>query len=176
MERQHTSSPAAALPHVQEVLRAAEQELTGLLQQRADLMKRIGTIKQTLAGMANLFGDSILNDDLRATLNGRVSDRQKGFTRACRQILMESRAPIAARQGCEQLTRRFPEIAARHKELLASVTTVFHRLALYGEARSLVNENGVRVWEWISDLPTRAAQHTALESQFLMQPKPPNPA
>lgn len=174
MERQYTGNPAA-LPHVQEVLRAAQQELAGLLQQRADLMKRIGTIRQTLAGMVNLFGDSILNEDLRASLNGRLSDRRKGFTRACRQILMESRSPVAARQGCDELTRRFPEMAARHKELLASVTTVFHRLALYGEARSRLNENGVRVWEWISDLPTTAARSPALEIQSLLQPQPPEP-
>lgn len=175
MERQQTGSPAA-LPHVQEVLRAAQQELTGLLQQRAELMKRIGTIRQTLAGIANLFGDSILSDDLRATLSGRMSDRQRGFTRACRQILMDSRSPVAARQGCEELTRRFPEMAARHKELLASVTTVFHRLALYGEARSRLNENGVRVWEWISDLPAAAARSPAPETRSLLQPQPPEPA
>ena len=45
------------LPHVQEVLRTAEEELAGLLGQRAAIMKRIGTIKQMLAGLADLFGD-----------------------------------------------------------------------------------------------------------------------
>ena len=36
--------------HVQEVIRSAEHELHELLEQRADLMKRIGTIKQTWPG------------------------------------------------------------------------------------------------------------------------------
>jgi len=31
------------------------------------------------------------------------------------------------------------------------VTTVLNRLVDYGEARSLSNERGRRVWEWISD-------------------------
>jgi chorismate mutase len=47
----------AADPNVQQVIRSAEKELHELLQQRAELMKRIGTIKQTLAGLASIFGD-----------------------------------------------------------------------------------------------------------------------
>ena len=47
-------SQAADL-HVQEVIRSAERELHELLQRRAELMKRIGTIKQTLAGLANIL-------------------------------------------------------------------------------------------------------------------------
>ncbi len=43
--------------HVQEVIRQAHEELRMLLQQRADVMKRIGTVKQTISGLANLFGD-----------------------------------------------------------------------------------------------------------------------
>jgi hypothetical protein len=86
---QRSGSPAtAALPHVREVLRAAEHELAELLSQRADDMKRIATVKQTLTGMATLFGDSILNDDLRMALGAQVSGRRKGFAEACRQIKM----------------------------------------------------------------------------------------
>ena len=36
--------------HVQEVIRSAERELRELLERRAELMKRIGTIKQTFQG------------------------------------------------------------------------------------------------------------------------------
>ncbi|MBZ5681211.1 MAG: hypothetical protein LAO24_14015 [Acidobacteriia bacterium] len=142
------------LPHVQEVLRTAEQELAGLLQRRAEVMKRIGTIKQMLAGLADLFGDSVLSDELRITLDRGISDRKKGFTRACRQILMESRTPLHPRQCCEELWRRFPEVAGRHKDLGASVTTVFHRLVAYGEARCFLDERGVRVWEWMAEAKT----------------------
>jgi len=46
--------------HVQQVVQAAERELRLLLQQRAETMKRIGTIKQTLAGLARIFGESVL--------------------------------------------------------------------------------------------------------------------
>ena len=47
--------------HVQEVIRQAHDELRVLMQQRADVMKRIGTVKQTIAGLANLFGGAIVS-------------------------------------------------------------------------------------------------------------------
>jgi hypothetical protein len=34
---------------------------------------------------------------------------------------------------------------------LASVTTVLNRLVEYGEARTIVRENGRRAWQWVSD-------------------------
>src|ERR1700688_2412931 len=50
--------------HVQEVVKTAHEELRQLMRQRAEIMKRIGTLKQTIAGLANLFGDAILGEDL----------------------------------------------------------------------------------------------------------------
>jgi hypothetical protein len=173
-ERQVLPVASAALPHVQAVLRTAEQELSELLRQRADLMKRIGTIKQMLSGLANHFGESLLNDELQVALdNGRASDRRKGLTRSCRQILMESRTPLPARHGCEELRRRFPELAGRHKDLAASVTTVFHRLVTYGEARSYLDREGTRVWEWIAEPATGIG--TNRFATLEVQPQPPQP-
>ncbi len=59
--------------HVQEVVRQAHEELRQLLQQRAEVMRRIGTIKQTIAGLANLFGDSVLSDELLEFLIARAA-------------------------------------------------------------------------------------------------------
>lgn len=146
-----TTADVSALPHVQEVLRTAHQELSELLRQRDEIMKRIGKIKQMLSGMANLFGESVLYDELRCALEGRPSDRRKGFARACRQVLMQSHAPLPLRYFIGELRQKFPEVADRHKDLSASVTTVFHRLATYGEARWFEDEKGGRVWEWVAD-------------------------
>ena len=52
---------------------------------------------------------------------------------------------------CAELERQAPVILSRHKDPLASVTTVLNRLVDYGEARSLTNERGRRVWEWVSE-------------------------
>lgn len=36
------------------------------------------------------------------------------------------------------------------------MTTVFHRLATYGEARWSEDETGGRVWEWVAETQTSA--------------------
>jgi hypothetical protein len=135
----------------QQVVRAAHEELLQLVRQRADIMKRIGTVKQTIAGLADLFGDEVLGDDLLELIDRKPNGRQPGFTKACRRVLMEVRRPLGAREVCVELESYAPAILARHKDPLASVTTVLNRLVDYGEARSLSNDRGRRVWEWISE-------------------------
>ncbi len=135
----------------QPVVKAAHEELLQLMRQRAEVVKRIGTVKQTIAGLANLFGEQVLGDDLLELIDRKPNGRQPGFTKACRRVLMEVRRPLGAREVCVELERYAPAILARHKDPLASVTTVLNRLVAYGEARSLSNDRGRRVWEWISD-------------------------
>jgi hypothetical protein len=146
------SSHLQPAPEVLEVIRSTRQELAGLLQQRAEIARRMSAIRQLLPGLAELFGTSILEGVL-FTANNRGSGvcRQRGLTRACRLILLESRTPMRVRQGCEELQRRFPELVQHHKDLKASVTTVFHRLVGYGEVRCFVDDQGVKVWEWIQE-------------------------
>ena len=140
----------------QQVVKAAHEELLQLMRQRAEVMKRIGTVKQTIAGLANLFGEQVLGDDLLELIDRKPNGRQPGFTKACRRVLMDVRRPLGAREVCVELERYAPAILARHKDPLASVTTVLNRLVDYGEARSLSNDRGRRVWEWISDAETSA--------------------
>jgi hypothetical protein len=148
--------PGSGDPHVQEVVRAAHEELRQLMRQRAEIMKRIGTVKQTIVGLANLFGDEVLNDDLLELVDRKTSGRQPGFTKACRMVLMEADHPLGAREVCEQIQKRVPPVLLRHKDPLASVTTVLNRLVDYGEARAVVRDNGRRAWKWVSDPATRA--------------------
>lgn len=145
--------PPANGSHVVEVLRRAEEDLAHLISERAEVTRRIGTVKQLIAGLANLFGDEILSDDLLALLNRKVSTRQRGFTGACRLVLMEAAAPLSAREVCELVQHRVPIVLARHKDPLASVTTVLNRLADYGEARATFRADGRRAFEWVADQP-----------------------
>jgi hypothetical protein len=141
--------PAEA--HVRQVVRSAETELRQLLGQRVAIMKRIGTIKQTLAGLANLFGDAVLTDELLTLIGRGVARRRPGLTRACRLVLMDSPQPLSSRQVCDHLQRRFPELLERHKDPLASVNTILGRLVDYAEVRSYLREGGGRVWQWTAD-------------------------
>jgi hypothetical protein len=149
--------------HVLEVVYSAEQQLTTLVRQRAEIMRRIGTIKKMLAGIASLFGDSILDDELLIALDRGTRSSKQGFTPACRQVLMESGTPLSVRQASVELQNRFPELVAHHKDLNASVTTVFHRLVRYGQARCFVDDHGIRVWEWATDrgvkMPVKNLMH-----------------
>jgi len=151
-----TASRAGSAP-VQAVISAAREELLQLMRQRAEIMKRIGTLKQTIAGLANLFGEEIVGSDLLELIDRKPNGRQPGFTKACRTILMEARRPLAAREICEELERCVPTVLSRHKDPLASITTVLNRLVDYGEARSLTNDRGRRVWEWVSETKPPAA-------------------
>jgi hypothetical protein len=136
---------------VEQVIKAAHDELLQLMRQRAEVVKRIGTVKQTIVGLANLFGDQLLSDDLLELIDRKTNGRQPGFTKACRTVLMEAMRPLGAREVCQELEKLSPAILSRHKDPLASVTTVLNRLVDYGEARSLNNDRGRRVWEWVSE-------------------------
>jgi hypothetical protein len=137
--------------HVQEVVRSAQEELHNLLRQRAEIMKRIGTVKQTIAGLANLFGDGVLNEELLQLVDRKSSGRQPGFTKACRMILMESGRAMSARDICDYFQQKMPSLLAHHKDPMASVTTVLNRLVDYGEAQAVALSNGRRAWSWVAE-------------------------
>lgn len=155
------SGPPSA-DSVREVVRSAERELQQLMRQRAEIMKRIGTIKQTLAGLANIFGDDLLDDELLELLDRKPARRRSGFTRACRLVLMNSDSPLCGRQMCEQIQQRFPDLHERHKNLHASVTTVLSRLVDYAEARTFLLEDGQRVWQWIAGPSDELSEEDAI--------------
>jgi len=159
MQIQHSATAMKVIPDagngsVQEVVLQAHQELRQLLQQRAEVMRRIGTIKQTIAGLANLFGDQVLSDELLELVDRKTSGRQPGFTKACRQVLMNANRALTARDVCDRLLEISPSMLARHKDPMASVTTVLNRLVAYGEARAVTIESGRRAWQWMADPET----------------------
>lgn len=138
--------------HVREVLKAAQSELRDLMRQRANIMKRIGTVKQTIVGLGAMFGDAALNTDLLELVQHKASRRHSGFTNACRMTLMEASRPLSAREACERIQQNSPALLDRHKDPLASVTTVLNRLVEYGEAGSEVGPQGRRLWHWVCEL------------------------
>jgi hypothetical protein len=139
-------------PHVQVIVKVAHDELRRLIQQRAEITKRIGTIKQTVAGLCNLFGDDELSDDVCELVNGKAVVRRPGITQACRNVLMEAGCPLTVRNVCEQIQQRTMPDLPRSKNLVAAVTTVLSRLVQYGEARTVPCDNGPRAWVWVSDV------------------------
>jgi hypothetical protein len=141
--------------HVQATVAVAHEELRRLIQQRAEIIKRIGTIKQTITGLCNLIGDHELGSDLRELLNCKAGVRRSGLTQLCRTVLMEAGCPVNAREVSEQIQRQTNSGLPCHKNLVASVITVLNRLVQYGEARTVLRENGRRAWLWVSEAGNR---------------------
>jgi hypothetical protein len=156
--------------HVDQVIQHAHKELQTLLTEKQAIIKKIGTLKQTIVGLANLFGDDLLNDELQGLVDRKSNGRQPGFTKTCRTVLMESERPLLTQEVCEQIKRRDPALLARHKEPLASVTTVLNRLVSYGEARRVFNQTGQRAWQWVAEprleggTPGRARHNVSQET------------
>src|SRR5271169_4435370 len=145
------STPGGANPHVQDVIRRAEGELRQLIEERAEVTKRIGTVKQTIVGLANLFGDGILDAALLDLVDRKSGPRQPGITRACRRVLLEAGRPMTARNVCDEIQRTLPALLARHKDPMATVNTILGRLLDYGEATVLAGGDGQRAWLWAAD-------------------------
>ena len=112
------------------------------------------TVKQTIVGLANIFGEEVLSEELLELVDRKSSGKPPGFTKACRMVLVEAARPLGAREVCERIQER---IALCHKDPMASVTTVLNRLVEYGEAQTVVLENGRRVWQWMADPEGRFA-------------------
>jgi|SRR5215469_11147510 len=144
-------------PELDHVLNQARQELIELQQKKAELMKRIGTIKQTIAGLADLFGDGVLNDELLELLDRNGQARTPGFTSECRFALMDTRSMMTARAVRDWIREKNPQRLANHKDPLASVTTVLNRLVSYGEAEPGFLD-GKRAYKWCSELPPPSTQ------------------
>jgi len=132
---------------VQGVLRQVHQELRQLLQQRADVVQRICTIKKTIVGLASLMGDEVVSSELRQLVSSGGT-RKPGLTQACRVILMRAGRPMSAREVRDRIQETGPTILTGHKDSMASVTTILTRLVTYGEARVLIATNGKRAWQW----------------------------
>jgi len=146
-----SNMPGDAKAHVLDVMRRAEQELRQLLQKRADVTKRIGTVKQTIVGLAKLFGDGILDDALSDLVDRKNHSRQPGITGACRRVLIEARRPMSARDVCNEIQRTVPTLLVSHKDPMATVNTILGRLAKYGEASIMPGDRGQRAWLWTAE-------------------------
>jgi len=145
-------TPRATLnPHAQQVIGSVMEELNQLFRERAELMKRIGTVRQTLACLARMYGEDQLAPEALRLVGRGAPARERGLTRACRLILLEAATPVEVRQGLDELRKRFPQLVEHHKDPLASITTIFNRLVRSGEARTLTGSTGRRAWEWIAD-------------------------
>jgi chorismate mutase len=152
----HQSTPEVAASGerhrpVDLLLKQVHDELRQLLAERSQVIRRIGTAKKTLAGLAMLVGDHNLATELFESTVGRPSTRQAGLTKACRVILMRAESPLSVHQVFEEVRKAHPNMLEKHKDPKASLTTILNRLRDYGEVERKVSNN-TRTWQWVAEL------------------------
>jgi hypothetical protein len=142
---------AEANHHVAEVMRRAEQELHQLIEERAEVTKRIGTVKRTIVGLAKLFGNGNLDAVLLDFVYRKRGSHQLGITSACRKVLMQATRPMSLRDVCDEIQGMMPDVLARNKTPMSAISTVLRRLVEYGEATALRGDDGQRLWLWAAE-------------------------
>lgn len=135
---------------VQKVVLQARGELERLLQQQASIKARIGSVKQTIVGLAAIFGEGILSEDLREVVGKDNGGRKRGLTTACRLALMKADHALSVREVCDRIHKKTPALLSTHKDPLASIATILNRLVNYGEAQRTVVGDNTRAWEWVT--------------------------
>lgn len=151
MENQGSSSD------VQIVIGRMTEELQALIQQRDEVVRKICTVKKTVAGLVTLFGPSEMHPQIPELLGQRDS-RRSGLSDECRMVLMNAERPLAAREVRDRVVRRLPSLAS-HRDSLASVTTILNRLIRYGEACRVSDDTGRQRWVWATETPSRSPAH-----------------
>jgi hypothetical protein len=78
---------------------------------------------------------------------------------------MEANRALSARDVCDRIQEKVPPMLARHKDPMASVTTVLNRLVAYGEAKPVALDNGRRAWLWVADSGPDSLHGTAVAAR-----------
>jgi hypothetical protein len=143
MTATHSNSPP-----VENVIRHLCDLLESLLRERRDVVRRICFIRQTIVGLASVYGQEVLDGQMLDTIDHHSKAQGQGLTRACRLALIQAGRPLSAREVCDQIQIQNPVLLMRHKDPVASVNTLLARLAYYGEASATKDERGRRVWQW----------------------------
>jgi len=146
---QGTVETNGSVSDVRVVIGRMTEELQSLMQQRDEVMRKICTVKKTVAGLVTLFGDSDVHPELPELL-GHKSSRSSGLSAECRLVLMNAERPLSAREVRDRVMRALPSLA-NHRDSLASVTTILNRLIRYGEACHVTDETGKHRWAWITE-------------------------
>lgn len=155
-----------AINDVQIVMGRMAQELQALIQQRDEVVRKICTVKKTVAGLATLFGPGEMQEQLPELFSQRPS-RRPGLSDECRLALMKAERPLATREVVDRVARRLPSLA-KHRDPMASVTTILNRLIRYGEACRVIDDRGRQLWAWSTEKPsdteTRASNNLPVEA------------
>ncbi len=123
--------------------RLAQSELQELMRRRAQMNRRIVVLRKTLRA---LLGNDAVRDSQVYSAARLTPRKRDGMTHICRTALKQAARPLTARELTEMIGLSQPADAARHRDLLAAVSSVLRYLLESGEANNTFNEEGNRTW------------------------------
>ena len=151
MEQSQAPAETISAEHLKRVLDYIQTELRALQTERAVILKRIGTIKQTIAGLADLFGPDLINGELLNLLSSqsyRDHRTHPGLTDFCRQLLRARPSdPLTVQEILVYVRQNCPAMLVHHKHPTNSLRMVLRRLVMYGEAVEVLSEKGSPAWK-----------------------------
>jgi hypothetical protein len=127
-------------------LTAARAELDSLVEQREEIERRIGQLKQAIVALVPLGEDedkSAFGFDLKTI---QVEVQAMGITDTCREILKAAGHGMNPIEVKEKIVQLKPEFA-KQKNLMASVHTVLKRL-VPAEVSSFIGKEGETLYRW----------------------------
>jgi hypothetical protein len=142
----HNASEQGDIKHV---LTIAREQLCDLMEQRATIVKRITVLRRTLNGLVEIFGDKVLDGELRLLIKAPAGTRKSGLTDACRSVLMSSTHPLTSHEVVTRIRSTDDALLRNHKDAVATVTSILYRLQSYGETAASANLPRRRAWVWI---------------------------
>ena len=147
------SEPVSVQPRKHEelepVIGQLQSQLRILKLERAAIVKRIGIIKKTIVGLADLFGSEVIEEELQGLLplhSGPRARTHPGLTALCRQLLRETSEPLTLGEIMKQLQIKSPVRLAAQRNPENSVRGILRRLVAYGEAEKLPTKEGACAW------------------------------
>jgi len=131
------------------VIGELQHRLRVLMLQRAAIGKRIGIIKKTVVGLADLFGSDVIKGELQDLLplhSGPRARTRSGLTALCRQLLRETSEPLTLGEITRQLQIKSPVWLAGQRHPENSLRVILSRLVAYGEAEKVRTKDGACAW------------------------------
>src|SRR5579863_3481617 len=106
-----------ACEDVERVVGQIQQQLQVLKAEQAAIAKKICLIKNTIAGLAEVFGNGIVGQDLQNMLAPAPAERRRnrGLTDACREALQEASSSQTLKQISGHIQERYPTLLSHHR-------------------------------------------------------------
>jgi len=131
---------------VELVIEYAQVEVRALLQQRAEITKRLMAIRRTIADLARAFGHDALGQGRQTLTRPPKRKRHTGLTEAFRSVLMQATHPLTTQAVVREIQAADSGLISHHKDPIASATAILVRLESYGEVSSEVGSSRKRLW------------------------------